>query len=458
MAMYQPLRDPVFMKLGEPSSLLLLFHNRCSKGNLWSCSQYSANNAWNVNNNGNVNNNNKYNGLTVVPLAELTHKSNKRGRFVPLSHVLAAYDMCIKNKAKTYNAQKVSVDLEHKIVELWKAINNGTYEIGKSICFIVNHPVKREVFAADFLDRIVHDWICMRLNPLFEAYLPKNMCSNRVAKGTLYAIHNVAADIERVSEGYTKDCWIWKFDLKGFFMSIDKPMLNRKVQAFIDKNYKGRDIDVLKWLTGKVIMNCPQKKCIRRSRIESWNGLRADKSLFTQDDFHGMPIGNLPSQLLANFLLSDVIAYLAENGFTASTQYVDDFVVVHPDKDAILRFIPRLRVWMKERGITLHPDKCYIQHYTKGVAFVGGLIRPHRIYVSHRTRRKMMNKMHLLLKQGGFKPADVLPSVNSYFGLTHHFAGYKMRKVAADMLFERFGNAICFNEHYNKMIIAKSYV
>ena len=43
--------NPAF--LGDPDSLLLLLHNGVSEGNLWSCSQYSANNAWNVNNNGN---------------------------------------------------------------------------------------------------------------------------------------------------------------------------------------------------------------------------------------------------------------------------------------------------------------------------------------------------------------------------------------------------------------------
>lgn len=449
--------NPAF--LGDPDSLLLLFHNGVSEGNLWSCSQYSANNAWNVNNNGNVNNNNKYNGLTVVPLAELNSRAKGRQR-IPLSHILDAFDMCVKNKRTTYNAQKFYVDLEHKIMQLWRDLNDGTYEIGKSICFIVNKPVKREVFAADFRDRIVHDYICARINPLFEAYLPPNMCSNRVGKGTLYAIQNVAADLWRVSRGYTRDCWIYKFDLKGFFMSIDKPLLNRKIQAFIDERYTGRDIEVLKWLTEKVILNCPQKKCVMRSPREAWDGLRADKSLFTQDDNHGMPIGNLPSQLLANFLLSGVVRFLASNGFPAVTQYVDDFVLIHPSKGGITAFIPRLRAFlMDEYGIMLHDEKTYIQHYRKGVAFVGGIIKPWRIYVSQRTRRKMMAKMAWICRtEDELRPADVLASVNSYFGLTRHFAAFKLRLSAAQMLFSRFGRAVQFNEHYNKMIIVKSYV
>jgi hypothetical protein len=41
----------------------------------------------------------------------------------------------------------------------------------ESIAFIVSHPVKREIFVADFRDRIVHHWLINKLNPLFEAAL-----------------------------------------------------------------------------------------------------------------------------------------------------------------------------------------------------------------------------------------------------------------------------------------------
>ena len=71
MTMYHPFADSICMNLGEPYSLSLLYHKRLSTGNLWSSSQYSSSNAWNVNNEGLSNNNNKYNGLSVVPLADL---------------------------------------------------------------------------------------------------------------------------------------------------------------------------------------------------------------------------------------------------------------------------------------------------------------------------------------------------------------------------------------------------
>ena len=441
--------EKLFCQSSEPHSHSELYHKRPSTSGQF---RY----AFNVNNNSNVNNNNKYNRNYVVPVSESGDKNDDKGGYtVPLGHIWDAYYECIKNKGRTVNAMMFNLYLERNITALWKDINNKTYKIGRSIAFIVEHPVKREVFAADFRDRIVHDWICMRLNPLFEDYLPENMASNRVGKGTLYAIRKAYDLIFEKSNGYTEDCWIWKFDLQGFFMSINKVLLNKKLQAFIDERYQEKDIDILKWLTEKVIMNCPQKNCYRKSPLSSWAGLKANKSLFFQDDFHGMPIGNLPSQLFANFLLSDMVRFLAKHGFDC-VQYVDDVVVVHKDKSDILAFIPILRRWLQETlGITLHPKKCYIQHYSKGVSFVGGIIKPHRIYLSKRSRRRAFGKTHWIVLSGeDLKKA--MPSVNSYLGLTRHYSAYKIRKSLAEMLFSQYGNSIYFNENYNTLKITKN--
>ena len=48
------------------------------------------------------------------------------------------------------------LDYEQNLVFLCEEINNGNYLPGNSIAFIVEKPVKREIFAADFRDRVVH--------------------------------------------------------------------------------------------------------------------------------------------------------------------------------------------------------------------------------------------------------------------------------------------------------------
>ncbi len=65
-----------------------------------------------------------------------------------------AYYDCRKNKRNTINALKFEKHFEQNLFELIEEIGTGKYQPGRSIAFIVNHPVKREVFAADFRDRV----------------------------------------------------------------------------------------------------------------------------------------------------------------------------------------------------------------------------------------------------------------------------------------------------------------
>lgn len=87
---------------------------------------------------------------------------------IELKELFEAYYSCRHNKRNTANAIAFEIDYESKLIQLCNQINNGTYQIGRSIAFIVNKPVKREIFAADFRDRIVHHLIINKLNHLFE--------------------------------------------------------------------------------------------------------------------------------------------------------------------------------------------------------------------------------------------------------------------------------------------------
>src|SRR5574344_2470983 len=112
---------------------------------------------------------------------ELFDNSNAQ---IDLPELFDAYFTCRSNKRKTANALAFEVDYEHNLVQLCEDINNGTYQIGRSIAFIVDKPVKREIFAADFRDRVVHHLIIGKLNHLFEKQFINDSYSCRVGKGT----------------------------------------------------------------------------------------------------------------------------------------------------------------------------------------------------------------------------------------------------------------------------------
>lgn len=121
---------------------------------------------------------------------------------IKADELFQAYFDCRSNKRRTANAMAFEVDYESKLIQLLENINTGNYYPGKSIAFIVNKPVKREIFAADFRDRIVHHLIINKLNPLFEKDFIRDSFACRVEKVTHYGIKRVDTFIRRCSKNY----------------------------------------------------------------------------------------------------------------------------------------------------------------------------------------------------------------------------------------------------------------
>ena len=427
--------------------------------------QYNSNNSWNLNwNNGNLNNNNKNNNNYVRAVAEFQEKMEEKDYTIPLEDVLTAYYDCRRNKRRTMNALSFEVGYEEKCVELWRELNERTYEIGKSITFVVTKPKPREIFAADFRDRIVHHLIANRLEPLFERTFIEDTYNCRKGKGTLYGIRRLAYKVLTISNGYTEDCWIGKFDMKGFFMSIHKPTLNRMLQSFIDQEYEGKDKDLLKWIVEKVVMHCPEKNCIRKSPQKMWELIGEGKSLFKGGDDYGLAIGNLTSQMFANFYLHEFDS-LIDARFEGYGRYVDDFYVISRDKREILSAIAGMKQWLKSNlGITLHPDKFYLQHYSKGVKFTGMVVKPARTYVGNATRASAVGKVRAfnrLAEREDYKAEHhvlhFVSSMNSYLGFFKHHKTYDIRHGLVKSISPQWWRVASFTSGATKITANKKY-
>ena len=70
-----------------------------------------------------------------------------------LTNLFQPYFDVRRNKRNTINALAFEKHFERNIFQLFEDIISGKYNPSRSICFIVNQPVKREIFAANFRDR-----------------------------------------------------------------------------------------------------------------------------------------------------------------------------------------------------------------------------------------------------------------------------------------------------------------
>lgn len=369
--------------------------------------------------------------------------------------MLEAYFDCRKTKRGKDSALWFETDYETLTADLTREINDRTYEIGTSTAFIVTRPKLREVFAADFRDRVVHHWLAIRLEPLFERLLIEDTYNCRKGKGTQYGVERIAEKVRLISENYTRDCYVGKFDMQGFFMSIHKPTLWTMLEEFIYMNYKGRDINDVLWLTKKVVLHCPEKNCVRHGSISLWNSLPPEKSLFTNGDDYGLPIGNLTSQMFANFYLHFFDVMMTGLFGDGYGRYVDDFAVVSTSKEDILKCIAPARDYLWDNlQIRLHPEKIYIQHYTKGVKFTGSVIKPHRIYTGNQTVGNFLSLIDGLNRD--VSDADTEQAVcriNSYLGFLGHTSSYTIRRRMMEKeLDPRWYKRLYIKGHYRKAV------
>ena len=393
------------------------------KHQLASITENSSNNAWNWNNSNWNNNNKNNNNFRARPFSqELEDKYQ-----IPLEAVFDAYYDCIKHNKNSYGALEFKINYWENLIKLWEDLNSGRYEIGPSICFIVTRPKYREVFAADFRDRIVHHLVMRRIEPIIEHRLIDNTFNCRKGKGNLKAAQTLQKDINKVVEQYG-ECYIGKFDLEGFFMTISKPLLWDILYNMLQDELKGDDKYFIIKILRKMVFHSPQRNCIRKSPSWLWKKLPKYKSLFDLDENTGIAIGNLPSQILSNLYLS-VFDHIMINIFPGYGRYCDDFYVLSPLKEHILLNLNFMRTILSIFRLKLHPKKFYLQHHTKGVPFVGFFVYVNRLYTGNRC---VFNFKECIKTMD--KTQNSVCKVNSYLGFMRHTKSFNIRReIVKDM-------------------------
>ena len=306
-----------------------------------------------------------------------------------------AYYCARKNKRNTINQLIFELDLEKNLHELYDAIRTRTYKPLRSIAFIVEEPVKREVFAANFRDRVVHHWIFNQLNPVLDRRFIEDSYSCRTGKGTLYGIRRLQKHIRSCSQNHRKNCIAMKMDIEGYFMRMNRKLLYKQLEQHIAKphpHWQNVRIDTLMYLIRETIFNDPTTDCKYNTPLHTWNGLPHSKSLFYARPDCGLPIGNLTSQLFSNVYMHEFDNFVKRQlKCKYYGRYVDDFYILSQSEDPeYYRYLRReIDLYLREKlELNLHPKKFYQQHYTKGVPFLGVVVYPYHTVVNSRNRKK----------------------------------------------------------------------
>jgi len=381
-----------------------------------------------------------------------------------LFDLYVAFETACRHKNNKPYVKRFKQNLHNNLVKLRDELWKRTYQSEPSICFIVNHPKKREVFAANFRDRIVHHLLFNYTHTLFEHTFINDNYSCIKGKGTHFGIKRLKKHILNESNNYKYNCYVLKMDIKGYFMHINRELLSNitisslEKMATHQKNNKSNrtwnefiDINFVKYLIKTVSLLNPTIDCIFRSNKEEWNGLADSKSLFKVEKGYGLPIGNLTSQLFSNIFLNVLDQFMKRKlKCKHYGRYVDDFYVVSKDKDFLYKIIPQVEKFLKdELCLEINKGKTTITEVKQGVSFLGAFIKPNRIYVDNKCLKRIKRKLYNFQYESISK--TTINSVNSYLGILSHYKSYNIKlKIFGDIQKLHYYGA--FNKSMTKFV------
>ncbi len=320
--------------------------------------------------------------------------------------LVKAYFDCRKHKRNTPSALAFEQNLERNLIALNEELADGSYRPGKSICFVVTRPKAREVWAADFRDRIVHHLLYNHIAPRFYARFIQDSCACIPGRGTLYAANRLEHKIRSATQNWSKPCLYLKCDLANFFVSIDKSILQTQLTKRITEPF---------WmqLTNTILWHDPRANFELRGAQALQSKVPAHKQLMNQPENKGLPIGNLSSQFFANVYL-DALDQFAKHQIKAKhyIRYVDDFLILHESATWLNEAHAKIKAWLPANlNAKLNDSKTILQPVSRGVDFVGQVIKPWHNTTRKRTANVAIERCKRINKD------DFYTTANSYFGL-----------------------------------------
>ncbi len=316
-------------------------------------------------------------------------------------------------KGKTLKSYVIDFesDLEANLQKLHNELVNQTYKPKPLETFIIRDPKTRKISKSDFKDRIVHHALCNVIEPLFEKNFIFDSFANRKFKGTLKAIERFEKFFRKVSNNFSKNCYVLKADIKHYFDTVNNNILLNILKKRIFDN------KVMELI--KIIL-----------KNHTTNG-------------KGMPLGNLTSQFFANVYLNELDQFVKHTLKAKHyVRYVDDFVVLNQSIDVLTNYKIKIDYFLKSKlDLTLHPDKSRILKLENGIGFLGmRLYNCHKRIIKKNIKR--FDRRLSLFKQdfeaGIIEREKVVDSLEGWLAYISYANTFKYRKHLVRMFNQLF--------------------
>ena len=364
----------------------------------------------------------------------------------------SCYQLCLKNKKRksgTYNF--VNADLCLNLYELLQEINSRRYVPSPSNCYVVTDPAYREIFAAQFKDRIVQHFYMRELGNILNKELVIGCSSCIKKRGTSYALKLLKDYVRNETKNGKEDCYFLKIDLSGYFMSIKREIVCNKFITLINEKYKGKYKELLLYLTPIIFLNNPAESCKYKCREELRKKV-PDRRKMKKDSEYGMAIGNLTSQAGSNLNLNEFDHYVVEKiKLKNYIRYVDDIVIISKNKEELRNALPMIITKLSETEQTISKKKTKIDTVYHGVPFLGKVTYPYEGY--QKPSKQVITRTMQKANKIEYSDIDnLIAKTNSQIGSLKKYNSRKVIIAYANEVLKETGNIIKFNKAKLKFV------
>lgn len=272
-----------------------------------------------------------------------------------LENLYAAARKARKRKTRQEDVERFELHRERFLRQLADQLAEGRWRPSPYRCFVIHDPKTRTISAAPYRDRVVHHALCNVIGPILERRFVADSFSCQEGKGTM-------AGRERCRRYTNRYRFVLKCDIQRYFESIDHEILLARLAR---------------------IIRCPATMDLCRRIVSSHRESGPPTAYFDGDDLlaamrpRGLPIGNLTSQLLANFYLDDMDHRIKEGWRVPGyARYTDDFLLWADDREFLKTSKLALASLLGESRLCLHPRKTRLMPCRVGVPFLGFRFHP----------------------------------------------------------------------------------
>ncbi|MBX3416102.1 MAG: group II intron reverse transcriptase/maturase [Pirellulaceae bacterium] len=241
-------------------------------------------------------------------------------------------------------------------------------------------------------DRVVQTALLDVLEPIFDHTFHPRSFGFRRGRGCHGALRCVEQLLE---EG---NVFVVDADLKGYFDTIPKDRLLALVKQKVSDHAVLRLIKM--YLDQEVV-----------SELSRW----------TPET--GVPQGAVLSPMLSNLYLNPLDHHMAEQGYEM-VRYADDFVILCKTQAEAEQALAVVQQWVREAGLTLHPDKTQIvDSRDQSFAFLGYVFRGRFRFPRAKSQQKFMDRVRELTpRTSGDSLEDIVKQLNQMMrGWFHYF-------------------------------------